>query len=322
MRRFRSGSYRSQSFVDVDENYPQEIDASAFSQLVEVSKDPLELAVSCRKLSESDNYADLMASADLVRALMDYKRHWQILLEITTALKNLAEQGETKWILNEMTHEQLTGLMVPDSYQNSDALADLMSALASNFSRMNPELIMSLMQFFDECENEGACFTILRLFQGLFNKNLLNMKFLQRWIQSLCKCLINRSDTDLIYNTLVFIEYLYYDTKSAHKYIPISIDARAGQGLISHFGSNNEEIKVLAMKNLQHITSYNNFMDERAVVTLLNMLRDNDVAFKQKLSDILLGWSKSRGSGQTLAGNHAASSMLIDYITQDNIIKP
>jgi len=77
-----------------------------------------------------------------------------------------------------MTHEQLTGLMVPDSYQNSDALADLMSALASNFSRMNPELIMSLMQFFDECENEGACFTILRLFQGLFNKNLLNMKFL------------------------------------------------------------------------------------------------------------------------------------------------
>ena len=61
---------------------------------------------------------------------------------------------------------------------------------------------------------------------------------------------MKRSDTDLIYNTLVFIEDLYHDPKNAHINIPISLEARASQGLISHLGSSNESIKTLAMNNL------------------------------------------------------------------------
>ena len=62
--------------MDIDEKYPQEIDSRAFSSLVDVSNDPLELACACRKLTESDNYEDLTAHADLIRALMAYKKHW------------------------------------------------------------------------------------------------------------------------------------------------------------------------------------------------------------------------------------------------------
>jgi hypothetical protein len=216
MRRFKSGSYRSQAFIDVDEVYPQEISGMVFAELATESQDPVELAVSCQKLSESEDSGELLRYPELIRMLMGYKRHWQIQLAMATSLKNLVEEGEHEWVLNEIPSDLLCATLIEDSYRNSTQASQLFLQLAQTDGKAFANKVYadaiddSLADFVFLTDNDDACNNVLKVFQELWlGGGLAERPSFNKVFRGIANALDKRSDSDLHAECLEFLAKLF-----------------------------------------------------------------------------------------------------------------